>query len=202
MIVAHPDDESLFGGAAMLSERGWMVVCATRGDDRPRAAEFGAAMRLAGGIYEMWDYPDVYDRPLPDSLASRISRLLARRYRVVVTHGPDGEYGHPHHIQIHRVVAALTDDFYAFSVGEKLPDNLLVGKKHLLEVYKSQRDVCDKLWPTAERECLRHLKTGQIYPFLKNFSFPLDRERPGPYHSLRQQNGRKPRSPLDLRPFC
>ncbi|HDR7646817.1 TPA: PIG-L family deacetylase [Bacillus mycoides] len=32
MIVAHPDDESIFWGAALINENGWKVICLTNGD--------------------------------------------------------------------------------------------------------------------------------------------------------------------------
>jgi hypothetical protein len=58
MIVAHPDDESLFGGEALTSSRGWLVVCVTNASNPTRRAEFVKAMSLAGADYLVLDHPD------------------------------------------------------------------------------------------------------------------------------------------------
>ncbi|NDC57998.1 MAG: hypothetical protein EBZ50_04045 [Alphaproteobacteria bacterium] len=58
MIVAHPDDESLWGGDALANDKGWNVVCLTNGGDRARAKAFHAAMDLFGVEREMLAFPD------------------------------------------------------------------------------------------------------------------------------------------------
>ncbi len=51
--------------------------------------------------------PDAFCQASVDEAASRLRGLLERyRPQVVVTYGPDGFYGHPDHVQTHRVVAA------------------------------------------------------------------------------------------------
>ena len=66
MIVAHPDDETIFGGR-LLAERApdgrapaacWTVVSVTNGGTAARRAEFQRAVRAAGARFEMWDYAD------------------------------------------------------------------------------------------------------------------------------------------------
>ena len=59
MIVSHPDDESIFGGAALLREQGWKVICLTNGNDKIRSKEFCEEMKIAGASYEIWDHPDI-----------------------------------------------------------------------------------------------------------------------------------------------
>src|SRR5215510_5098323 len=51
MIVAHPDDESLFGGEALTSTRGWTVICVTNGTNEQRRREFINAMSSIGANY-------------------------------------------------------------------------------------------------------------------------------------------------------
>lgn len=50
-IVAHPDDEVLWGGANLLVESGWKVIVATNKKNPVRQAEFNKTMVLAG-VYE------------------------------------------------------------------------------------------------------------------------------------------------------
>ena len=132
-IFAHPDDETiLMGGmAAMLSAQGVAVtlVCATRGEggelgEPPvterallgsvREAELRCAASAVGASAEFLAYVD----PLIgendslfafecdyDTLVSEIVTLAReRRADVILTHGTDGEYGHPAHILLNRAV--------------------------------------------------------------------------------------------------
>ena len=49
MVVAHPDDETLWGGAH-LTEGGWFVVCLTNGYNEVRKNEFYEVMKESGNI--------------------------------------------------------------------------------------------------------------------------------------------------------
>jgi hypothetical protein len=55
MIVAHPDDEVLFGGSQLITEKNWKVVCVTNGNNTKRSFEFGSVMKLLNLDYEIWD---------------------------------------------------------------------------------------------------------------------------------------------------
>ena len=58
MIVAHPDDESFWGGAHLL-EDDYLVVCITCGPAKRRVEEFKKAMAITKDEYIMLGYPDV-----------------------------------------------------------------------------------------------------------------------------------------------
>jgi len=143
-IVAHPDDETMLCGGtlAMLAGRGAEihVLCATRGEggetgeppltDRERLgqvreAEMRCACRTLGvRAVEFLDYvdpvvgPDNTLYPFTGDEDELRDRLLAHMRRVrpdaVLTHGRDGEYGHPAHKLIHRA---------AWDVFQRLRDN-------------------------------------------------------------------------------
>lgn len=102
VVVAHPDDETLYfsGLLQSLKSAPWTVICVTDGNadgngDR-RRRQFEAAMKLHRvRRAEMWDFPDIYERRLDiEKLADRLRTLEPAR---VFTHGVLGEYGHPHH---------------------------------------------------------------------------------------------------------
>ncbi len=57
MIVAHPDDEMLWGGLALL-ENDYLVVCITCGSNKYRVKEFKKAMEKTNDSYLMLGYPD------------------------------------------------------------------------------------------------------------------------------------------------
>lgn len=138
---AHPDDETmLMGGTLALLARAGLAVhylCATRGEGgeagepplcprerlgEVRAAELACAVRALGGhslaflpyrdpevgpdgtLYPFADDPDEVARHLLDAL----ERL---RPVALITHGSNGEYGHPAHRlchqAAHRAVQAL-----------------------------------------------------------------------------------------------
>jgi LmbE family N-acetylglucosaminyl deacetylase len=117
LFVAHPDDETLFFASVLFRyRRSLHLVVVTDGDamgerDR-RRAQFAAAMkRFEIDSFEFWDEPDHYETRLsvarimqkirsmrPDAWAGR------PRLRGVYTHGPLGEYGHPHHQDVSRAV--------------------------------------------------------------------------------------------------
>jgi LmbE family N-acetylglucosaminyl deacetylase len=113
MIVAHPDDEVLWGGGLLLSKPSWRwwIASVTRGDDRDRARRFRCVQRelsIGGRIASLDDGPD--QDPLdPEELDDTIRQLLPRsRWDLVATHGPCGEYtSHLRHEEVCRSVVRL-----------------------------------------------------------------------------------------------
>lgn len=122
LVVAHPDDETLFFGGLLASTATqkipWLVVCVTDGNadgnGRTRAQQFRDATRKLGVSHiAHWDFPDIYEQRLDiGALAMRLRALPAPKE--VYTHGILGEYGHPHH---QDVCAAV---FQAFA-RQKIP---------------------------------------------------------------------------------
>jgi N-acetyl-1-D-myo-inositol-2-amino-2-deoxy-alpha-D-glucopyranoside deacetylase len=125
-IIPHPDDESYsFGGTiALAAQAGWRchVVCASRGEggqrhdggppDRQRlGADREAELRrscevLGAEVGEVWGLPDgglLAMQPQQGRVRAAMERL---RPEVVLSLGPDGAYGHPDHIAVHRWVLA------------------------------------------------------------------------------------------------
>jgi LmbE family N-acetylglucosaminyl deacetylase len=133
-ISAHPDDESLFGGGAlkMLAEQGHSVYIleTTRGEggevgEPPLTTQEGlgayreSEVRQAAGFLGVQDifflpFIDPYmeidgiarpiDTPLEtftEAIRQYIDRLSPD---IVITHGSNGEYGHPQHIYTHQAV--------------------------------------------------------------------------------------------------
>lgn len=101
MIVAHPDDETLWGGGLVLRYPGqWTVVaCSTPMADPIRAEKFLVACERLGAAGRVLPQMETYSSHLA------IEVDLAG-YDVIVTHGAAGEYGHPHHVQVHQWVTA------------------------------------------------------------------------------------------------
>lgn len=103
LVVAHPDDETIFFGGLLQREKSlpWKVVCVTDGNADGRGAErsdeFSRATKLFGvKKTEHWNFPDLFPNRLPiTEITERLSTFAPPKE--VYTHGPIGEYGHPHH---------------------------------------------------------------------------------------------------------
>ena len=141
MIVAHPDDESLFGGAQLILEDEWKVICVTNGDCPIRRAEFESVMYITNSRFEMWDYPDKMYSPFDENeLKPDLERVInERKWSKILTHNALGEYGHPHHKQIHLLMRKLVPDLWTFDYSKSvlLPDDIWEAKLGLIEMYES-----------------------------------------------------------------
>lgn len=134
VIASHPDDETMFAGGtlAKLASEGHELsfVLVTRGEggevgDPPVGpkARLGEVreeeMRCAAAVYgarrliflgfidpaiEIGEPPRRIDAP-PEVFSAAIARVLDElRPDIVMTHGSNGEYGHPQHVYTHEAV--------------------------------------------------------------------------------------------------
>ena len=113
MIVAHPDDETLWGGAH-LNDDDYLVVCITNSSNKIRAEEFKNAMNLSDDQFLMLNYPDkvMFRRDdwknVYNQIEDDIEKIISlKKWKLVVTHNPDGEYGHAHHIMTNNIVTSV-----------------------------------------------------------------------------------------------
>ena len=170
MIVAHPDDEMIWGGAHLL-EGGYLVLCITDGRNKTRTAEFEKAVTQSGNIPLILEYPDKVNfmRDDWDSVRNGIetdiqSVIRLKDWSLIVTHNAAGEYGHQHHKMTNDLTAEAcsalncTDVLYVFgkyykaadlpAVQSSLPrisDEALRQKTALCSIYQSQDSVMKKL---------------------------------------------------------
>jgi LmbE family N-acetylglucosaminyl deacetylase len=161
MIVAHPDDESIFGGEALLSCCGWTVVCVTGASNARRRNEFMAAMHRVRANYTMLDHADEADSGNFDPrLEQTLIHLLAEfPYELIVTHNRRGEYGHPQHRALHRIVRGIAGDrpVYVFETDWWAKPRLSVQKELLLKQYRSEPSV-RYFQAMAARETLKRIQ--------------------------------------------
>lgn len=116
MIVAHPDDETLWGGKALI-EDDYLVVCITCGKVKSRVFEFVNVMHTTNDKYIMLGYPDKTngERDNWDTVYEDITKDLKeiiklKDWELIVVHNPEGEYGHQHHKMTSNIVTEIVEN--------------------------------------------------------------------------------------------
>jgi len=113
VIVAHPDDETLWAGGTMLMhpEARWTVVTLCRAGDSDRAAKFYKALETLGAkgfMGDMDDSPDQTPLPAREVQHTLVELVPPGTYDLVITHGLWGEYTrHLRHEETGKAVLAL-----------------------------------------------------------------------------------------------
>jgi LmbE family N-acetylglucosaminyl deacetylase len=113
VIVAHPDDETLWSGGTILSHPSWkwFIVCLCRGNDEDRSPRFYNALKILkseGIIGALDDGPE--QKPLEENeVKQAILKLLpANHFDLIITHNPAGEYTrHLRHEEAGKTVIKL-----------------------------------------------------------------------------------------------
>ena len=116
MIVAHPDDEVIWGGGLILAQADlkWTVFSLCRASDNDRFPKFERAAKVLGvqgRIFDLDDEDKLSDEESTKE-AKRIieSELADKKIDVLITHGKNGEYGHRVHKNVHKAVSELVKE--------------------------------------------------------------------------------------------
>lgn len=140
--VAHPDDETLFFGGLILKlvreKTPVHIVCTTSDGNLDRKRQFNEACDKMGMVSRQWlGLLDRYDQRLPlDELMKNLKSLPEPE--AIYTHGPTGEYGHPHHQDVSYAV------HHAFA-GHKKVFSVAYNCYPEIEVKLSQEDFRQKI---------------------------------------------------------
>lgn len=134
VIVAHPDDETLWAGGTILSHPSWrcFIITLCRASDSDRAPKFFRAINVLGAEGTMGDLDDGPEQVslTEDEIQDAILHLLPQRhFDLIISHSPAGEYTrHLRHEEIGKAVITLwyegkltTDKLWIFAYedGEK-----------------------------------------------------------------------------------
>ena len=113
VIVAHPDDETIWMGGVLLSfpaiKRTIFSLC--RSDDLDRAPKYKRVCKFYGARAIISDLEDEGLMNISESvpeIKKRLTRGLSeQRFQYLFTHGYNGEYGHARHKGVYKAVREL-----------------------------------------------------------------------------------------------
>lgn len=177
MIVAHPDDETLWGGGHLL-DGGWYVVCLTNGYNNQRSKELANALAISKSKHIILNYPDLNQNRVKDDwknvsegIRKDISKVINyKSWDKIVSHNPEGEYGHIHHKKTNSIVNQVSKQtgtfqklyyfgkFYSndgkFYNKPILPPGLpvtysgdvLLKKNSMIDAFTTQKNAIHKYW--------------------------------------------------------
>lgn len=130
MIVAHPDDETIWGGGHIV-EDDYFILCLTDGYNEKRKKEFYKALSASNDKGMILSYPDTIDgkrsdwKNVKNGMLKDLELIMTyKKWDMVVAHNPSGEYGH----EQHKMTSQYVTDTYVKKVDETKAGLVYFGK--------------------------------------------------------------------------
>ncbi|MDP1689153.1 MAG: hypothetical protein Q8L47_03420 [bacterium] len=158
VVVAHPDDETIWMGGAMLAHCGieWTIFALCRARDKERKQRFLKALKVFNAKGYISDLEDDDDSLSIKTLGQKAESLLLNKlprksYDFIFTHAKDGEYGNKRHKGVHYAVKnhlqtnlLQTKNFYCFVYEMHKSDKYALPKKNADYSFKLTPDIYKK----------------------------------------------------------
>lgn len=135
VIVAHPDDETIWAGGMLLkSNDNKTIISLCRKQDKDREPKFQKVCKMLGAKGYIFDLDDSeegdYKKISSEEIINPILEITkGKKYDLLYTHGKNGEYGHIRHLEVHDTVDGM------------LNEGKLHAKTVLFFSYARERDV-------------------------------------------------------------
>lgn len=114
VIVAHPDDETIWMGGTILKNKDWKwnIICLSRMNDVDRKPRFLKVCEHYRAKCVINDLEDESLTPLSikdveEKIIECLKKINKKEFDYVFTHGKNGEYGHLRHKEVHMAVKSL-----------------------------------------------------------------------------------------------
>lgn len=154
MIVAHPDDETIFGSNELYNNEKWLLIVCTNSVD----GRVGLNKKNIPGLIQMSkDYKfnliviehfDMYEENIIntrfDSIVYNYLKiyLMKQSWNKIITHNNNGEYGHTQHIIVHRMVSNILynndvvyNKFKVFDFNDKIINDINMITSNMYKYY-------------------------------------------------------------------
>jgi LmbE family N-acetylglucosaminyl deacetylase len=119
IIVAHPDDETIWMGGTLLkskekSKENKTIISLCRKNDSDRAPKFEKVCEKLGSKGYIFDLDDgeegYYKEVSAQEIMNKILEITKdKKYDSLYTHGENGEYGHIRHLDVHKAVCEMLE---------------------------------------------------------------------------------------------
>lgn len=182
MIVAHPDDEILWGGDALLKDK-FLVICITNGKNKVRREEFQRAMKETDDYGIILNYSDKVNGVRSnwynekDAIQKDIAYVLNyKKWDKIITHNPNGEYGHIHHKNTSNIVTkeCLKQNYSnrLFYFREYFQQDYLIFNGIPEELNQDRIQLLNKIMSTSYKsQAYAYQKFKHMIPYEKIISF-------------------------------
>lgn len=111
VVVAHPDDETIWMGGYILQNPkwSWHIISLCRANDSDRAPKFKKVCSLLNAKCAISDLEDekLHSIDIEHIMNLIKSMLPHKKFDIIFTHGSNGEYGHIRHIEVHNSIKEM-----------------------------------------------------------------------------------------------